>query len=411
MQVLPLSSHPKTLLLAIQAPFYRHDGRLFQERQACNGLRMWGENFAYLHVMAPVHDGPPPVGWVPMGDLGPLLDRIECHLFPAAFRPDRFLRALPDARKRIRTLIKRSDHLCFATGGLWGDWGAVGVFEAEKMGRKSSIWTDQVCSQLMWRTRDARGLKHRIMAWGSYLPMRWLERRLAQRAQLGLYHGNDTFSRFAPYSRHPFMMHNVHLTARDHIRPATLSRKLAAVQHGPLRICYVGRATAMKGPFDWLSVLRELADQGIDFEATWVGDGEALAQMRAQVAQSGLDRRVRLPGFNDDHGKVLKTLQHAHVLMFCHKTMESPRVLIEALVSGCPIVGYQSAYSQELIAQKGGGFLTPMDEIRALTAAVRHLALDRMALGALIDRATRDGAPFETRALFKQRSDLIKQYA
>ncbi len=411
MQVLPLSSHPKTLLLGIQAPFFSRDGVLYQERQACNGLRLWAENFEYLHVMAPAEQGPPPRGWVPLSALGPELDRIECHPLPAAFRPDRFLRALPKERARIRTLIDRADHLCFATGGLWGDWGMVAALEASRMGRKYSIWTDQVCSQLIWRTRGSRGLRHRALAWGSYLPMRWAERRLARQADLGLFHGNDTFRQFAPHSRQPFMMHNVHLSKDDHITPEALAAKLAGLQDGPLRIAYVGRAIAMKGPFDWLAVLRSLADQGVAFQAEWFGEGEDLPKMKAQVAQMGLGGRVSLPGFCDDHAQIFETLRRAHVLMFCHKTMESPRILIEALVSGCPIVGYGSAYSQDLIAGHGGGVLTAMDDTRALTDAVRHLALDRLALGALVQRAVRDGAPFETRALFRQRSDLIKQYA
>ena len=50
-----------------------------------------------------------------------------------------------------------------------------------------------------------------------------------------------------------------------------------------------------------------------------------------------------------------------HVLVFCHTTPESPRNLVEALISGCPIVGYHSDFAAELVGDGGGAFVTTGD--------------------------------------------------
>ena len=43
-----------TLLIYAPVPLYQEDGKFHVEAQACNGLRLWAENFARLIVMMPV---------------------------------------------------------------------------------------------------------------------------------------------------------------------------------------------------------------------------------------------------------------------------------------------------------------------------------------------------------------------
>ena len=91
--------------------------------QACNGLRLWAENFSRLVVMMPLAEGPPPPSWVPLARVGAALERIEIVPLPQAYRPDRFVARLPAVRRQLRALIARADYLSFAIGGLFGDWG------------------------------------------------------------------------------------------------------------------------------------------------------------------------------------------------------------------------------------------------------------------------------------------------
>ena len=166
----------------------------------------------------------------------------------------------------------------------------------------------------------------------------------------------------------------------------------------------------MKGPFDWLEVLHGLARAGIDFEATWLGDGSQRPEMLRRIAQLGLEGRVTAPGFVPERATLLDALRQAHLFLFCHKTPELPRCLIEALISACPIVGYGSAYPRDLVAAEGGGLFVPIGDVAALSGQVAALAAERPRLQDLIARAARAGAPFSDRGVFRHRSELIKTF-
>lgn len=240
--------------------------------------------------------------------------------------------------------------------------------------------------------------------------MWWWEKFIIQRSTLGLFHGKETFDTYAPFCRQPQLVHDIHIDRSEHIQPTDLQTKMAEVGQGPLKIVYAGRADTMKGPSDWMSVLGHLHKAGVEFEATWLGDGPELSAMRAQAAEAALEQKVRFAGFVNDRQAIMAHLREAHLFLFCHKTPESPRCLIEALVSGTPIVGYEGAFSRDLVSEHEGGRLVPLNDVVALSEAVRDLALNRDALGLLINNAAKDGAPFDDESVFQHRSEMIRQY-
>lgn len=399
-----------TLLLYLPVPLFGTPGNYTLDDQACEGLRLWADNFSRIIAMLPVEEGEKPVNWAPISTIGPALARIEFVPLPVAYRPDRFFRHLAPVRHEIAAQIRRAQFLSFAIGGLFGDWGAVACFEAHRMGRPFAVWTDRVESEVVREGAASGSLRSRIRARLTHRPMAMLERAVIRRATVGLFHGRETYNAYAPYSPSPEIVHDIHMTADDHITPAALADKCAAVLAGPLRIAYLGRADAMKGPFDWLDVLAGLKAAGVTFEATWLGDGELRPAMLERVERMGLGGAVSLPGFSRDRTANYAALRAAHVFLFCHKTPESPRCLIEALASGTPIVGYDGAFAADLISGHDGGVLVPRNDVAALTAATRLLANDRVRLADLIERAARDGAPFTDAAVFHHRSALIRQY-
>lgn len=401
-----------TLAIYASVPLYRDPGGgLLLEDQACNGLRLWAANFARVIALMPMADGQAPAAWVPVDDIGPARDRVEFVPLPVAWTPGAFLRALPGARRRIRAALARADYISLAIGGLIGDWGSVACIEAHRMGLPHAVWTDRVesavaAAEARTAPRLARRLRLRVTA----PVMARLERRLIGKATVGLFHGAETHAAYAPFARAAEVVHDIHLKAADHIAPAALAAKRAAAAVGPLRIVYVGRADAMKGPRDWVAAMAALAARGIDFTAAWLGDGAERAAMQAAVQAAGLAGRVALPGFVRDREAVFGALRAAHVFAFCHKTPESPRVLIEALASGTPIAGYRGAFAADLIAAHGGGILTPRDDPAALADAIAALAADRARLSDLIGRAAADAAPLTDEAVFRHRSAVIRRH-
>jgi colanic acid/amylovoran biosynthesis glycosyltransferase len=406
-----VSEAKKTLLLYAPVPLYANKDNFLLEDQACNGLTRWAENFDSVIVMHPLEHGPPPPSWIPLTSSTVDLQRVEVVALPTAYRPDLFLRHFKTTRQRIGALIDRAHYLSFSIGGLFGDWGAVAAMEAHRKHRRFAIWTDRVESEVVrhqaksakhWRVRLRSALTHR--------PMAMLERAVIRRATVGLFHGAETHATYAPYAKAAEVVHDIHLRVQDRIPPEALETKAAEAEEGPLRICYLGRANVMKGPGDWIEVMARLHAQGVDFQATWFGDGDQLDLMKARVAELGLQGRVALPGFLRDRAAILESLRQAQVFVFCHKTPESPRSLIESLVSGTPIVGYDSPFPRDLISKHGGGLLTPSNDTEALSASLIALASDRQRLAELFTKAARDGEPFNDEAVFAHRSRVIRKY-
>lgn len=399
------------LLLYAPVPLYSGKDGYLLEDQACNGLRLWAENFEQVTVMHPLEPGDPPPSWIPVRSSAIDLERVHLVALPTAYRPDRFFRFLPSVRRQIAQLIDQADYLSFSIGGLFGDWGSVAALEAHRKGRRFAVWTDRVESEVVrHEAHAARTRKARLKASLYHRPMALLERAIIRRAALGLFHGAETYATYAPFAAKAEIVHDIHLRAEDRIPPDDLQNKLQGAMTGPLNICYLGRADVMKGADDWIQVMASLKQAGVDFLATWWGDGERLPEMKAQVERLGLAEQVALPGFIRDRSAILKVLREAQVFVFCHKTPESPRNLIEALVSGTPLVGYDSPFPKDLISAHGGGLLTPKDDIGALVSCLVGLAQDRQRLAELIGRAAQDGLPFNDVAVFRHRSEVIRAH-
>lgn len=396
-----------TLLLHLPAPLYRRGKDLLLDDQACNGLRLWADHFDRLLVLVCVEDGAPPPSWVPLDQVGPALARIEFVHLPSAWRPDRFLKALPTTRKLIRDALGRVDFIGTTLGGAsFGDWGAVIAREADKLGLPFYIWTDRVEPDVIRHEARSGRLSRRIRIACEYPIMRILERRLIAKAELGLFHGRETYQAYAPYCRNAQHVHDVHIRKSDHISAQSLAEKQA--RSGALRIIYAGRADPMKGTSDWLDVLEHLARKDVAFHAEWLGDGPDLGTMQARIDTGPLAGRVSLPGFVADRGRLLAALQGADLLLFCHQTPESPRILIEALAAGCPLIGYDSAFPADLIARHGGGVLVPKGARQELARVLAGFAQDRAVLSDLMARAARDGSEFDDESVFAHRVALIR---
>ncbi|MEM6458222.1 MAG: glycosyltransferase [Planctomycetota bacterium] len=359
--------------------------------------------------MAPLTAGPDVrEGWVPIDAVGDAAERLTFEPLPAAWRVGEFVRAYPGVRRRIRRLIAGSNYLLFSLGGLVGDWGAVAAREARRMGRPYAVWTDRVESEVTRAQASSGPLKRRLCARLTWRPMRRVERHVIRHSTVGLFHGADTHRAYASLAPASELVHNIHVPRSARIDDDALDAKADAALDGPLRIVYAGRMADMKGPLDWLDVLEGLAARGVDFAATWMGDGEWMPRMRERVARPPLAGRVELPGFVGDRDTTMDALQQAHLFLFCHKTPESPRCLIESLIVGTPIVGYASGYARDLTAKQGGGRFVQTGEVAALTDAVAELAKNRPRLAALIRAAAADGRPFNDEDVFAHRSEVLR---
>jgi len=405
----------QTLLLVTMVRLRRGPRGLQLDDQTCAGLVNWAKHFkqvvycGLLQESEESEDGS--ATWVDIDSL-PNRDRMRIVPLPLAYKVGAFARSYRATRRLLADEIRKADKLCFTLGYVFGDWGGVAGLEAIRQGRRFAAWFDRVEHEVLRNNLHALRFRRRIKE-GMTLPvMIAYHRHLVRKSALGLFQGMDTFKAYEKYSTNPACVYDVHTQPEDFIGAEQIEQKVAGLESGgPLRVVYAGRAAAMKGPEDWLRAIHGVVQAGVDVRATWLGDGPLLDQMRSTVRQLDLGNHVELAGYVGDRGRVLDALRQSHIFLFCHKTPESPRCLIEALVSGCPIVGYGTHYSKGLVEDAGGGAFSAMDDFAGLAKVIAELDRDRGRLAKLVRDAASCGRRFDEATVYRQRAELIASYA
>ena len=404
------------MYLVLPVPFRIFEGKLFVEAQAANGLNRWADNFARVVVAAPV---------IPESQLPNLAgfvwraveslehrSRIVCQPLPWAYTPDTFFRLLPSTRRLIGESIAQCQHLQFAIGGLIGDWAAVAALEARKQKRRYAIHTDRVEHELIRKTASGSSPLRRLKIAVEAPVMKRYHSYIIRHCSLGLWHGDDCFRAYSPWCSESHLVHDVHTKHSDLIDAGELERKLYDTRNAPvLKLCYAGRLDPMKAPLEWLRAIAAARDLGAAINAIWYGEGALMDDAKAEAHRLQLDDSVTFPGFVANRAELLGHIRSAHALVFTHITPESPRNLLEALVSGTPILGYDNPYAVNLLEAKGGGALVPIHDFKALGGIIAELAQDRERLAEMTQQAAQNGRRFTDTAVFAERSALIKKFA
>ncbi|MCP8686262.1 glycosyltransferase [Marinobacterium sedimentorum] len=100
------------------------------------------------------------------------------------------------------------------------------------------------------------------------------------------------------------------------------------------------------------------------------GSGPEEANLRALCSKLGLDERVRFLGWRNDVTALMRTAD----LFVCPSRHEGlGSIVMESWVHGCPIVATNSQGPGEVITDGLSGLITPVDDARALTAAIRSV--------------------------------------
>lgn len=403
------------LLLVTHVALKNSGDGFWIDDQTAQGLVRWCENFdsiAYAGISVPAAEmaQQSSITWTPIASL-PCASRIEIIAMPHAYRIGDFVATYRRSRALLAKQITESRYLCYTLGALFGDWGGVAALESIRQRRDFAVWFDRVEHEVMRSDLPSLPLKRRVKQTLSIPAMQYYHRHLTRRSRLGLFQGKDCFEHYRRFADKAFCMYDTHTQDSDFIDAAALDKKIADVGAGsPLRLCYAGRAADMKGPFDWLEALAKLRDAGAPFTATWWGDGPLLEAMQHQVKALSLTAQVELKGFVSDRTVLLSAMKSAHLFLFCHKTPESPRCLIEALVCGTPIIGYGSAYARDLVATHGGGRFVDVGDIQGLADLLLTLHRDRTALQGEIGRAALAGLPFDEKTVYRERANLIREH-
>jgi len=125
-----------------------------------------------------------------------------------------------------------------------------------------------------------------------------------------------------------------------------------------------------KAPVDFVRMADLVHRVRPDVQFLLVGDGELRGAVEAERAERGLVTVLRLAGWRRDIPGILRCLE---VLVLTSLWEGLPRVYLEALASGVPVVGTRVDGAAEVVRDGVTGFLTEPGDVRALAERVLHV--------------------------------------
>jgi glycosyltransferase involved in cell wall biosynthesis len=134
----------------------------------------------------------------------------------------------------------------------------------------------------------------------------------------------------------------------------------------------VARLDKLKGQEDLLAIFPSLIQRHGKVWLLMVGDGWYRRNLEAQIRRDGLQERVVLTGLVSP-GRVAELLCAMDINTLPSYQEGQPRTLIQALLAGCAIVGYDAGGIPEICLDRQTGRLVPVGDREALRQAISDL--------------------------------------
>jgi len=161
--------------------------------------------------------------------------------------------------------------------------------------------------------------------------------------------------------------------AIDGAQPLPAPQPLPQVPAGALVVGTVGQLVRRKSVDDLLRAVQMLGGSATPIHALVVGAGPAEHSLRALAATLGINDRVHFAGFRQ---QPLPWLAAMDIFVLASSKEGLPRVILEAMLLGKPVVAARAVGSTELVADGDTGFLYAHGDVAALAARIAELAGD-----------------------------------
>jgi len=131
-------------------------------------------------------------------------------------------------------------------------------------------------------------------------------------------------------------------------------RERLGIPEGHVVVGSVGRLTPQKNPMDFLKLATMLLDGHENVTFIYVGDGPMRASVEEAAEAAGLGDALRILGVRDDVHDLLRTMD---VFVLTSLWEGLPRVVLQALATGVPVLAYDTAGIAEAVVEGKNGHL------------------------------------------------------
>lgn len=142
---------------------------------------------------------------------------------------------------------------------------------------------------------------------------------------------------------------------------------------GGTRLLLVSRLEPVKRIGNFVRCVKRLHDEGIELSCVVAGEGFLKDEIDSLIAELGLQDVIRMGGYIlEAHG----LMAACDIAVLTSEKEGVPRALIESMALGKPCVATDVLGTQELVVDGETGYLTPLDDIEAMSRRIRELVED-----------------------------------
>jgi glycosyltransferase involved in cell wall biosynthesis len=196
----------------------------------------------------------------------------------------------------------------------------------------------------------------------------------------------------------------IEVNAYDHSPGAKRrARALLGLREGVPLVGTVTRLSRQKDPSALLGAIRRVVDSRPDAHCVIVGDGPLRHAVETSVERLGLRHHVTLLGHRDDVAALLPGLD---VFVLSSRWEGLPRVVVEAMAAGVPVVATDAGGVAEVVENDRSGVLVPVGDVDGLASGVLRI-LEEPGLGTrLAAEASRQVKQFDSTEMIDRLEDL-----
>jgi glycosyltransferase involved in cell wall biosynthesis len=156
---------------------------------------------------------------------------------------------------------------------------------------------------------------------------------------------------------------------QTHVNVSAKRRELGLKPDGAI-VGMIAPLKPQKAPMDFVRVAALVHRRKLDTQFVLIGDGELRQAVRNEVDRCGLSATFHLLGWRRDIAEVLRCMS---VFVLTSRWEGLPRVYLEALASGVPVVGTRVDGAQEVIREGVNGYLCEPGDVKELAGRVVFL--------------------------------------
>lgn len=161
-----------------------------------------------------------------------------------------------------------------------------------------------------------------------------------------------------------------------------------------------------KAPVDFIRMAAAIHQQRPDVRFLLVGDGELRRAVTDEIHRTGLTDRVLLTGWRRD---VLDLLRCLDVFVLTSRWEGLPRVYLEALTSGVPVVGTKVDGAPDVIHDGVNGFLVEPGDVLRLAERVLWLLSHPVHAKQMGLRGTHLSIQFDCHEMVRRQEQMYEQ--